>query len=599
MMKRLFSFKGIFNWSFLLLATVALVLVNIIASLVYYRLDMTEDQRYSLSNGTKSFLADKTKFENRISIKIYLEGNLPAEIQHFRNALEDKLKIFKSLAGDRIEYVFVNPKNGSDSDQKALFSDLYARGQGILPMDIVYMKDGDQTPLMLWPGAQISYSQNGIIKESVIQFLPGTQPGKPYELSNISEILENAVNNLEYNLVSAMRKITQLEKPRIAFLQGHGELNSNQTLRARGLIAPYYSLSEVSLNDSIAALSDIDGLVIADPQYPFSDKDLYIIDQFVMNGGKLMCFMNALHIEDDTLMSRGITHSIRKNLRLENMLFDYGLKLNENLVVDVQCAPKIVPYAEQTLLPWFFHVMASPTSHPISRNIEPVSLEYANEIQFVKQAKARFLPILTSSSNSNKTGLAPLVSLEMPMSYGKKPELVDNPTDNINKLCLAGLSEGYYNSHFQNRIVEEFSKNKNSNYKEKSLKETKVLLVGNGDFIANSYDSIPNPKGAGFLYRANPFNELKFNKILAERSIPYFYGNQEFFQNLMDYMMGDNSVLDIRSRQIDIKLIDKEKLKVMSGRLKIINVFGPVLLILFFAFVWNFLRKRRYSKITN
>lgn len=599
MIKRLFSFKGIYNWSFLLIATVALVLINIIASLVYYRLDMTEDQRYSLSNGTKSFLADKTKFENRISIKIYLEGNLPAEIQHFRNALEDKLKIFKSLAGDRIEYVFVNPKNGSDSDQKALFSDLYARGQGILPMDIIYMKDGDQTPLMLWPGAQISYSQNGIIKESVIQFLPGTQPGKPYELSNISEILENAVNNLEYNLVSAMRKITQLEKPRIAFLQGHGELNSNQTLRARGLIAPYYSLSEVSLNDSIAALSDIDGLVIADPQYPFSDKDLYIIDQFVMNGGKLMCFMNALHIEDDTLMSRGITHSIRKNLRLENMLFDYGLKLNENLVVDVQCAPKIVPYAEQTLLPWFFHVMASPTSHPISRNIEPVSLEYANEIQFVKQAKARFVPILTSSSNSNKTGLAPLVSLEMPMSYGKKPELVDNPTDNINKLCLAGLSEGYYNSHFQNRIVEEFSKNKNSNYKEKSLKETKVLLVGNGDFIANSYDSMPNPKGAGFLYRANPFNELKFNKILAERSIPYFYGNQEFFQNLMDYMMGDNSVLDIRSRQIDIKLIDKEKLKVMSGRLKIINVFGPVLLILFFAFVWNFLRKRRYSKITN
>jgi len=251
------------------------------------------------------------------------------------------------------------------------------------------------------------------------------------------------------------------------------------------------------------------------------------------------------------------------------------------------------------LLPWFFHVMASPTSHPVSRNIEPVSLEYANEIQFVKQAKARFVPILTSSSNSNKTGLAPLVSLEMPMSYGKKPQLVDNPTDNINKLCLAGLSEGYYNSHFQNRIVEEFSKNKNSNYKEKSLKETKVLLVGNGNFIANSYDSIPNPKGAGFLYRANPFNELKFNKILAERSIPYFYGNQEFFQNLMDYMMGDNSVLDIRSRQIDIKLIDKEKLKVMSGRLKIINVFGPVLLILFFAFVWNVLRKKRYSKITN
>ena len=584
----------IYNWTILYFIFIGVVYINIIASLISLKKDMTEDKRYSLANSSKNLLSNKENIESRISIQIFLEGNLPAEIANFQNALKSKLKDFKSAAGNRIEYVFVNPNNGSKTDQNQFFAQLYNKGKGILPMEISYLKDGEIRQVMIWPGAKMSYSVNGIVKEINVQFLPGTKPGSPYNLADITDIIENAHNNLEYNLISGIRKLIQKEKKRIAFLHGHGELNLQQTQRARALISSYFSIADLSLNESISALNDIDGLIIADPQTPFSDKDLYLIDQFVMKGGKLMCFMNTLQINEDTLMTRGVVNTLRKNLRLENMLFDYGLKLNENYVIDIQCAAKIAPYADQSLLPWFFHVLASPSKHPITRNIEPVSLKYVNEIQFIPQENIALCPILNSSSNSNKTGLAPLVSLSLPLNFGKNPELVENPEDEKNQLCLAGLAEGYFQSYFNNRIVEEYVNNPNSKFKAKSTKEGKVILVGNGQFIANKYDSVQNPNTGEYAYRPNEINDLRMDPELAKRRIPLFFGNQEFFQNLVDYMIGDNSVLDIRSRQIDIKEIDKEKIKLHAGFYKVINTLVPIALVLLLAILWNFLRKKRY-----
>jgi len=596
MLKNSKLLKGLFNWSVLLIIIAATILINTIGSYLYFRIDMTKDQRYSLAQGTEKFLNDKSKIESRISIQVYLEGNLPAEIQNFQNSLKDKLNDFKSIAGNRIEFNFINPQNGSKENQQELFVQLYDQSRGILPLEIIYSKDGEQRQMMLWPGAKMSYSINGIVKEQVIQFLPGSKPGRPYNLAGMTDIIENALNNLEYNIISSMRKLVQKEKQRIAFLQGHGELNPNQTLRIRSLIAPYYAITDVRLNDSISALVDVDGLIIADPQAPFSNKDLYLIDQFVMRGGKLMCFMNTLYLNEDSLMARGVTHTMRKNLKLENMLFDYGLKVNENYVLDVNCAPKVIPYSDQTFIPWFFHVLATPTIHPMTKNIEPVSLKFTNEIQFIKQEKVNLTPILTSSTNSNKTGLAPLVSLSLPISYGNNPELVANPKDDTNKICIAGLAEGFFESHFQNRLVGEFANNPNAKYKVKSTNEGKVIVVGNGLFIANRYDSIPNPKGNGYLYRPNQINDLRMEPELAERDVPIYFGNQEFFQNIVDYMMGDNSVLDVRSRQIDIKEIDKEKIKTFAGFYKTINLLLPIGIVLLMAFILNYLRKRRYTQ---
>jgi len=589
--------KGIYDWTLLVVLAAVLILINFIGSMLYLKVDMTKDQRYSLAQSTVNYLSDKKNIENRISIQIYLDGNMPSELRNFQNALKDKLKDFKRIAGRRIEFLFTDPNVGTEDEINALRAQLYDRGNGIMPLEISYQKDGTQSQMLLFPGALLSYSVNGITKEGIVQFLPGTQPGHTYALDQMGEIIENALNNLEYNLLSAMRRLTQTSKPLIGFLQGHGELSYAETIRARSLIAPYYILKDVELKDSLAALDEFDGLIIADPQTPFSQKDLYLIDQFVMRGGKLMCFLNTLALNEDTLNATGMTHTTRKNLLLDRLIFDYGIKIKENYVLDVNCAPKIVPFAETTFLPWFFHVLATPSAHPITRNVDPISLKYTNEIEFVQLPKAQLTPILTSSSNAIPSGLQPLINLALPLNYGKTPKLVENPEDPINKLCVAGLSEGFYQSHFKNRIVSEFSENKDAHFLDKSQKETKVLVVGNGSFIRNSYDSILDPKKIdNYLYRPIAINELKIDAELYQRRIPIILGNQELFQNMVDYMMGDNSVLDIRSRQIDIKEIDKEKIKTSSLFYKSINMLVPMALMLTLAFIMNRIRLKKYSR---
>lgn len=587
--------KGFYNWTFLLVVVVAVILVNVISSFVYTRFDVTEDQRYSLAQGTKDYLQSADNFKSRVNIKIYLDGNLPAELSHFRNAIEDKLKEFKQFAGDRIEYQFIDPHVGTEEEQQELFANLFAEGKGILPMDVVYMKDGAQSQMLLWPGALIEYGGSTV---NTIQFLPGSKTAQPFQLNGMSEIIQNSINNLEYMLVSSLRRATRDYKPRIGFLQGHGELEFKETQRVRALINPYFSLRDIELNDSIHALDDFDGLIIARPTQRFSDKDLYIIDQFVMRGGRLMCFLDQLALNEDTLNTRGQTHTARYNLGLSRMLFDYGLKLNDNYVIDARCAPKQVPFAKQSMIPWFFHVLATPTSHPISRNVEPVSLEYTNEVQLIpdKSGKRAISPILTSSSNSTVTGLAPMVSLGMPLNYGENPELVPNPDNDANKKCVAGIAEGMFTSYFKNRIVGEFANNPDSKFKQESTKEGKVLVIGNGRFIANEYDSMPNANGTAYMYRPKQVNDLQYSQDLINLRVPHYFGNQEFFQNLADYMMGENSVLDIRSRQIDIHEIDKEKVREDATFYKIINIGGPIVLILLLAFTMNYLRRRKFAR---
>lgn len=594
--------KKLYNWILLGIIVGIVVFLNIIGTFLYSRIDMTEDERYSLSGGSIEFLekmnnnTSKTKKKgNRLFLKIYLEGKLPAEIKRFRNAVEDKLEEFKEIAGDRIEYQFIDPLEGTEAEKDALFQILYNKGKGIVPLEIVYQKDGSQSQMILWPGAEIEY--DGFTK-NYIQLLPGSPQGQPAQLSKeFSETtIQNSINNLEYMLISALRRTIQKQKPRIAFLGGHGELGFPETQRVRTLLEPYYSIEDLNLKDSLKALDGFTGVIIARPRTAYSDKDLYIIDQFVMRGGRLMCFFDKLTFPQDSLNKTGMTNTVRTNLGLDKLLFDYGIKTNDNYVMDVRCAPIQTPFAKQSLLPWFFYVAATPTKHPIARNIEPVMLRYVSQIQLIPGDKRLVSPVLTSSTNSRVSVMAPMISLAMPMNYGKVPVLADNPTSEANKVCVAGMSEGRFDSHFKNRLIDEFSKNPESGFITSSKEEGKVLVVTNGSFIANYYDSMPSKTGQ-MLYRPISFNNLRYDEVMAQmRMQPLIYGNQEFFQNIVDYMMGDNSVLDIRSKQIDIHPIDKEKVKDQRVKYILINVALPSLLIILLAILLFYLRRRRYAR---
>lgn len=583
--------SGFYNWTFLAIVIVAVVLINIVSSFVYRRIDMTEDQRFSLAAGTVTFLEKTKDLKGRVNIKIYLEGNLPSEVKHFRDALEDKLKEFKLIAGDRIEYQFIDPHDGTEDEKEALFQNLFAEGKGILPMDVLYEKDGASNKMLIWPGAVIEYDGS---TSNIIQFLPGSRSAEPYRIPDIVNMLPNAINNLEYMLVSSLRRTTAESKLRIGFLQGHGELQFKETQRVRAMISPYFALTDVELRDSIHALDNIDGLIIARPRTKFSEKDLYLIDQFVMRGGRLMCFLDKLEINEDTLKKTGQSHTTRYDLGIDNMLFDYGLKLQDNYILDSESAYRIAPYAEGGRIQWFYHVLGSPTLHPISKNLENVSLLYTSEVQFINnKPNVALSPILTSSSNSFAQ-TAPLVSLLMPTTYGENPQLAADPNNPLNKKCLAGLAEGKFDSYFKNRIVGEFANNPASGFLQSSKKEGKVLLVGNGRFIANKYDSMIDSRGE-YRYRPSQLNDLQMNEDMMRMRMPHFFGNQEFFQNLTDYMMGENSVLDIRSRQIDLHRMDREKVTRDASFYKIINILLPIGMILLLAFGMNFIRKRKFA----
>ena len=585
-----------YNWTFLLVVIAIIIVANIIGMFANKRFDVTQDKRYSLHPGTADFLNDETNFEDRIVFKIYLGGDLPAEVVRLRTALEDKLKEFKRYTGKRLEYVIMDPYLGTEEEQNQLFEDLYNKSKGIIPTGVTYSKDGKSTAIQVWAGALIEYGGSTV---NHIQFLPGTPQGQFYNLDDtFNEAVQNSINNLEYMLVAAIRRATTRKKDRIAFLHGHGELNTYETMRVKALIAPYYKVEDITLNDSIDALKGVKGLVIARPQQSFSEKDKYIIDQFIMNGGRLMCFIDKLSFNNDTLSRTGVTHTERTNLDLDKMLFDYGLKINDNYIVDARSAPKYMPQSKTGAIPWYFNMIATPTSHPVSRNIGGVSLRYASEVQFVgESSKVVQTPILTSSTNASITGMAPMISLAMPLNYGIEPQFNEDPTNENNKICVAGLVEGKFTSHFKNRIVDEFAKNKEVNYKTESIETGKILVVGNGSFIRNLYDSVPSQTG-GYNYMPSSFNNLKFDDInLRLKGFNYLvYGNQEFFQNMVDYMMGDNSILGIRSKQIEIHPIDKVKVEKYAPTVRVINMIVPSLLILILGGIIFTIRKRKYTK---
>lgn len=588
--------KKAFNWVITLIVIAIVTLIYVVSIFLHTRVDMTEDSRYSLSPGTIEFLENKDRIKDRLLLKIYLAGKLPVELKRFQAAIEDKLKEFKEYAGKRIEYQFIDPLEGTEADQSYLFEELYAKGQGIIPLRIRYQKEGSRAEMEIWPGAEIEYG--GVTRNS-IQFLPGTSPGQFYTLNaNFESQIQNSINNLEYMLISAIRRSTAESKPRIAFIHGHGELEPQATQRVRALISPYYSVEDITLNDSLDALKNVKGVVIARPMTAYSDKDQYIVDQFLLKGGRLMVFLDKLKFPQDSLIKRGYAHTERIETHLDKMLFDYGVKINDNYVIDAYCAPKAVPMAKMSVIPWFFDIMATPTKNPISRNIDPVMLRYASEIQFIEGENRIATPVLTSSTNSNVTGMAPLVSLGLPLNYDpNKPELNNNPGSESNKRCLAGLVEGKFESYFKNRIVDEFSKNRASGFTETSTTEGKLLVVSNGTFIQNMYDSIQ--KNGKWMYRPNGFNNLRYDLTLAqfEDAPPLVYGNQEFFQNMVDYMLDDNSVLDLRSRQIDQHPIDQEKVKTEGGFYRFVNLVIPSGAIMVLGILLFYLRRRRYTRI--
>ncbi|HLV41536.1 MAG TPA: Gldg family protein [Brumimicrobium sp.] len=570
------------------IALAVIILVNVIVSFLDFRVDFTRDQRYSLTDTSINFLKSDSLLSDKILFKIYLEGEFPAEVKRLQKAVRDKLDEFKYYAGDRIEYEFINPNKGSLEDQEALKEQLFNKGQGIRPMDITYRSQGASNIIEVFPGAVVEYQGNTI---DYIRFLEGGQ----YRLDErLEQMVQRGTNDLEYKFMRVLAKATRRDKKKLAFVHGHGELGVPYTQGARRNIEDAYIIEDVKIEGALGGLDKYDGIIIAEPTKKFSDKDKFIIDQYLMQGGNIMVFNNPLSIDNDTIRRTGKTHSSRKRTGISDLMYDYGIKINEDLVIDANYDPFAMPGIPKGFVNWYFYVRAAGTEHPISSMVNPVKLPYVSSLQFVK-TKNETTPsvILTSSSNSKSFGSVPLLSIAMERQFGENPVFQDNPKNEANRLMLGGIVEGTFQSAFKNRIVSAYADNPDAAIIEKSEKPGKVMVVGNGTFFKNTYyDSVAVPEENRYRYIPRLPRGKEIDELFAGSPM----GNFEFFENCVDYMLGESTLLSIRSRAIDLHPTDKLKIEKYSSFYKIINIAIPVLFILLMATIVFVVRRYKYVK---
>lgn len=560
-----------------------IILLNYVLSFFFGRFDLTEDKRYSLSENTIALLEDDERMKDRVYLKIYLDGDLPADIKKIRNSIREKLDEFKVYAGDKIQYEFIDPNGEDDEDynievQKNIYS------EGISPTDIQIAQSGKVEVKTIWPGALIDYKGTTVDQ---IQFF-----NKRLIASNEDArgLADRTINNLEYKLISAIRRVTADDKQTIGFLQGHDELDEWQTADVRQGLDRYYLVEDVEINGQIGALDNVDALVVAQPKKPFNEKDKFVIDQFIMNGGRVLWFIDPLEINRDSLYYRGETYGISANLNIEkDMLYKYGARLNNNTLIDKDCGPIYIPGHPLGIVDWYFYPLLQRTDHPITKNIDPIKSEYASTVEIVNQGDADVQKTVLLKSSGNSLAFKSPVRINYSI-VDVEPNFNENgETD----LPIALMMEGRFTSAFENRLTQEFTASPDFKTRFKS-DSTKMLVVSDGDIIRNEVET--KVIDGETRYRAIPLNVDVFGVQNPNRTSKYIYGNRDFVLNSIDYMMDDNSLIDVRAKTITLRVLDTQKAYEEKSFWKILNIGFPLLCIFILGLVQFFLRKKKFAK---
>ncbi|MGV6860163.1 MAG: gliding motility-associated ABC transporter substrate-binding protein GldG [Putridiphycobacter sp.] len=564
-----------------------LVLINILSYFFVKRVDLTEDKRYSLSDYTIEMLKDDNRLKDRVFFKIYLEGDLPADMKNIRNEIQNTLDEFVAVAGDKIQYEFIDPDGSDDEDfNDQVKQNIFNKGEGILPTYLKNVNSNSAKLQTIWPGAIVEY--RGVTAD-VVQFFDRESIVMD---ENVRELVDQTINNIEFKLISSIRRVTTEKKKRIGFLQGHGELDKKMTWDIRQALEKDYVVGDIEINGQLNAFEDIDALVIAKPTQPFNEKDKFIIDQFIMNGGKTLWFIDPIDVNLDSLAYTGETMGLSRDLNIEkDFLFKYGVRINNDIVVDNQCTNELVPPNDLRPpgLPWVFYPLIYPEEHPICINIDPIHTQYASSLTVVNEKDTAVKKtVLLRSSVESKALLAP-VRINFGFAFDQwKPDF-SNPEFGSNPVAV--LLEGNFKSPFENRISDAFINDGSYKAKFKSV-ETKMLVVSDGDMVNSSYVYFKNGQKK---LAPIPLHVDRLGVLTNNGTPKYVFGNREFVQNAVDYLLGDNSLIGIRSKTITLRMLDAEKIEEEKSYWKFINIAFPLLFLAVLGAVFTFLRKRKYS----
>lgn len=545
------------------------VVVNILSSLQYFRFDLTSDKVHTLSENSKKVV---DSIQDIINVEIYLEDdNLSPELLKLQKAVDEKFQDFKEESNGKIKFKFINP-NADDIEKDKFQKNLKESGLEDIVVNIT--EENSVSAINIWPCAKVYFSD----RAANIQFL---DRGKPITEGYINL----AINELEYAITKALFDVMNTTRKRIVFIEGHGELSEAETWIINKELNELYYTERKQIDGKLDALFGFDMAIVAKPQLAFSDKDAYILDQFIMNGGKVVWLIDPLDVQQDSLKKTGQTMALTRNLNIESQLFKYGVRINNNLVLDKQCGPINIP-GYSKLYRWYFHPMVGLTTnpHPITKNVNPVKLQYASSIDTVGSAEIKKSVILETSDFS--------MQYKAPARINYNIVRIDpnfSATNNRPHMPLAVLLEGNFKSYFTNYINPEYKNNPVAKFKEESG-DNKMIIIGDGDIIRNE---IYQDNQGREMYINLEYEPLLSNMQYAQK----IYGNNTFFLNAVDYLLGQDNLVNLRARETVFRPLDENKIK--DGRKsfwQFINILLPLLILIILGLLQFFIRRAKYSK---
>ena len=559
---------------------VLIVVVNVIGSYLFTRFDLTSEKRYTLSDTTKDALRN---LDDYVYFKVYLEGDFPAGFKKLRRETKEMLDEFRAYS-KFIDYEFINPSASNDrTELNELYKNLYQ--SGLNPTDLtVQNPDGSVKQMIIWPGALVSYHNETEIAIDLLE----SQLGQSSEAA-----LNASMQNLEFKLLDAIRKVTRQQKPQIAFIEGHGELTENevyditQTLKrnyhvTRGEIAGKVDAlmhrSEPDAKGEIKTFLNYDAIVIAKPTQPFDEKDKFLIDQYIMHGGKVLWLVEPVMATMDSLTSQESTIGIEQDLNLDDMLFKYGVRLNRNLLLDLNCAAlpiktgQVAGQAQLEFYRWFyFPLVQAASNHPMVRNMNSIKLDFVSSIDATtSEGSVVKTPLLKTSDYTKVSGAPVFITLAM---LKQNPDKRMFPSKGQN---VAYLLKGSFPSLYANRITAEIEESKEMKFLPESV-PTSMIVVADGDIIRNQID-----------IRTRKPLPLGYDQYTQNT-----YGNKEFIENAISYLVEGEGLIDIRSREFKVRLLDPDKKINQRLRWQLVNIVVPTGLVIILGLILAAIRKKK------
>jgi gliding-associated putative ABC transporter substrate-binding component GldG len=551
-----------------ILVIVILFLLNFAASRFHQRIDLTNENRFTLTKPVKNIL---NNIKEPIQVLVFLNGSLPSGFKKLENSTKDMLQEFKERSHGNVHFKFVSADEKIGETGRSFADTLTSLG--VAPINLkVQLKEGEQSQYVYC--AALVQSNN---KWEVANLYTGPPAITPQEL-NASESM------LEYQFASALQRTMTMHKPMIAYATGNGEpAGDNVYDLIENVLKKNYSLFTMNLQQEPVIPDTFKLMILVKPTIGFSDQEKLKIDQYVMHGGKLLMFTDRLEAEMDSLQLKNQVVAYDRNLQLEDLLFKFGVRINPDLVMDLQSdfLPFSVNGKEQfEFLHWnYFPLFESAQNNPINKNLGLVAGKFVNSIDTVASPGIQKTILLHSSANSRTIEAPALISGE------ENKNSPDNAAYNKKNIPVAVLLEGRFTSLYKNRIGRQQQDSLSfygSPFLTENVDENKMIIVSDGDIVLNaSYKNQPLPMGV------NPYT--------IGSQYEYQFANRQFAENCIEYLINEGGLMEAKSKNFTLRLLDPKKVADEKNFWQIINLAVPVVLLLLFGFIFQFVRRKKYA----